>query len=118
MYQLIQNGIGKKIIHEIEKEVENKTKKGQKCSINLVSISGKEEFYEKCGFKKIPFDYTGYGMIKRIERQEVINMSIKGNENILKLVNPTMEELEKMVEEKVEGLLLHDEEFKKLFEYI
>ena len=28
------------------------------------------------------------------------------------------EELEKMVEEKVEGLLLHDEEFKKLFEYI
>lgn len=28
------------------------------------------------------------------------------------------EELEKMVEHKAEGLLLHDEEFKKLFEYI
>lgn len=28
------------------------------------------------------------------------------------------EDLEKMVEEKVEGLLLHDEEFKRLFEYI
>lgn len=28
------------------------------------------------------------------------------------------EELEKMVEHKTEGLLLHDEEFKKLFEYI
>lgn len=28
------------------------------------------------------------------------------------------EYLEKMIEEKVEGLLLHDEEFKKLFEYI
>ncbi len=28
------------------------------------------------------------------------------------------EDLEKMVEEKVEGLLLHDAEFKKLFEYI
>ena len=28
------------------------------------------------------------------------------------------EDLEKMIEEKVEGLLLHDEEFKKLFEYI
>jgi isopentenyl-diphosphate delta-isomerase type 1 len=27
-------------------------------------------------------------------------------------------ELEKMVEDKVEGLLIHDEEFKKLFEYI
>lgn len=62
------NGIGKKLIDEIEKEVKNKTKKGQKCSINLVSISGKEEFYEKCGFRKIPFDYTGYGMIKRIEK--------------------------------------------------
>lgn len=28
------------------------------------------------------------------------------------------EELEKMVEDKAEGLLLHDKEFKKLFEYI
>ena len=28
------------------------------------------------------------------------------------------EDLEKMVEEKVEGLLLHDEEYKKLFKYI
>lgn len=62
------NGIGKKLINEMEKEVKNKTKKGQKCSINLVFISGKEEFYEKCGFRKIPFDYTGHGMIKRIEK--------------------------------------------------
>ena len=56
-----KNGIGKKLIEEIEKEVENKTKKGQKCSINLVSISGKEEFYEKCGFvrsHKIPNFFT------------------------------------------------------------
>lgn len=30
--------------------------------------SGKEEFYEKCGFRKIPFDYTGHSMIKRIEK--------------------------------------------------
>lgn len=63
-----KKGIGKMLIDEIIKEVENRTKEGQKCSINLVSISGKEEFYEKCGFKKIPFDYTGYGMIKRIEK--------------------------------------------------
>lgn len=63
-----KNGIGKKLINEIIKEVEERTPKGQKCSINLVSISGKEEFYEKCGFKKIPYDYTGYGMIKKIEK--------------------------------------------------
>lgn len=68
-----KKGIGKKLIDEIVKEVENKTKKGQKCSINLVSMSGKEEFYEKCGFKKIPFDYTGHGMIKRIEKGGDLN---------------------------------------------
>ena len=25
-------------------------------------------FYEKCGFRKIPFDFTGYGMIRRIKK--------------------------------------------------
>ena len=39
-------------------------------SINLISMQGKEAFYEKCGFRKIPFDYTGYGMIRRIEKKE------------------------------------------------
>ena len=61
-------GIGKILIEEIVKEVYNKTKEGQKASINLISMQGKEAFYEKCGFKKIPFDYTGYGMIRRIEK--------------------------------------------------
>ena len=63
-----KKGIGKMLIDEITKEVENKTKKGQTSSINLVSMKGKEKFYEKCGFKKIPFEYSGYGMIKRIEK--------------------------------------------------
>ena len=61
-------GIGKILIEEIVKEVYNKTKEGQKASINLISMQGKEAFYEKCGFSKIPFDYTGYGMIRRIEK--------------------------------------------------
>jgi len=61
-------GIGKILIEEIVKEVYNKTKEGQKASINLVSMQGKEEFYEKCGFRKIPFDFTGYGMIRRIKK--------------------------------------------------
>ena len=61
-------GIGKILIEEIVKEVYNKTKEGQKASINLISMQGKEAFYEKCGFRKIPFDYTGYGMIRRIEK--------------------------------------------------
>ena len=33
-------------------------------------MKGKEEFYEKCGFTKILYDYTGYGMIRRIEKWE------------------------------------------------
>lgn len=61
-------GIGKLLIEEIVKFVEDKTKEGQRASINLISMKDKEEFYEKCGFRKIPFDYTGYGMIRRIEK--------------------------------------------------
>ncbi len=62
------NGIGKMLIEEIVKDVYNKTKLGQKASINLISMQGKEAFYEKCGFRKIPFDFTGYGMIRIIEK--------------------------------------------------
>ncbi len=61
-------GLGKILIEEIVKEVYDKTKEGQKASINLVSMQGKEAFYEKCGFKKIPFDFTGYGMTRRIKK--------------------------------------------------
>ena len=61
-------GLGKILIEEIVKEVYDKTKEGQKASINLVSMQGKEAFYEKCGFKKIPFDFTGYRMIRRIKK--------------------------------------------------
>ena len=61
-------GIGKLLIESIVKDIEACTKIGQKCSIYLISMKGKEEFYEKCGFTRIPYDYTGYGMIRRIEK--------------------------------------------------
>lgn len=61
-------GIGKLLIESIVKDIEVRTKIGQKCSIYLISMKGKEDFYEKCGFTKIPYDYTGYGMIRRIEK--------------------------------------------------
>ena len=63
-----KRGIGTRIIDAIIEEIENRTEKGQSSSINLMSMAGKEEFYEKCGFTKVPFGYTGYGMIKRIEK--------------------------------------------------
>lgn len=62
------NGIGRILIEEIVKDIYNKTKEGQKASINLISMKGKEEFYEKFGFRKIPFDFNGYGMIRIIEK--------------------------------------------------
>lgn len=63
-----KKGIGKLLIESIVKDIENRTDVGQKCSINLISMKGKEKFYEKCGFRTIPFDYTGYGMTLRIEK--------------------------------------------------
>lgn len=63
-----KKGIGKLLIESIVKDIEDHTKVGQKCSINLISMKGKETFYEKCGFRTIPFDYTGYGMTLRIEK--------------------------------------------------
>lgn len=63
-----KKGIGKLLIQSIVKNIEERTEIGQKCSINLISMKGKEEFYNKCGFRTIPFDYTGYGMILRIEK--------------------------------------------------
>lgn len=63
------NGIGKILIEEIVKDIYNKTREGQKASINLISMRRKEEFYEKCGFRRIPFDFiNGYGMIRIIEK--------------------------------------------------
>ncbi len=61
-------GIGKKIIDDIIFDIESQTMKGQSCSINLMATAEKEAFYEKCGFIKVPFDYHGYGMIKKIEK--------------------------------------------------
>lgn len=63
-----KKGIGKLLIESIVKDIEERTEIGQKCSINLISMKGKEKFYEKCGFRTIPFDYTGYGMVRRIEK--------------------------------------------------
>ena len=61
-------GIGKMMINEIVKDIDFLTDSGQSSSIILIANNGKEEFYEKCGFIKVPYDFTGYGMMKRIEK--------------------------------------------------
>ena len=57
-----KQGIGKLLLQSIITEIKDRTKLGEACSINLVSVAGKEGFYEKLGFKKIPYNNTGYGM--------------------------------------------------------
>ncbi len=67
--QKYQNmGIGKRLIDSIVKDIDERTKEGQSCSITLLSMKDKEPFYEKCGFTKVPSGYTGYGMIRRIHK--------------------------------------------------
>ena len=61
-------GIGKKLMQELLREIEESMNEGETMSVNLVSMAGKEKFYEKCGFRKIPYEYTGYGMKKVIEK--------------------------------------------------
>lgn len=60
------NGYGRIIMNELLAEIKNSLIKGESCSINLISTGGKESFYEKCGFKKVPFAYNGYGMKMKI----------------------------------------------------
>lgn len=66
MYQ--NKGIGKMLINALLKDIEDSINEGESISVNLVSMKDKEEFYEKFGFQRIPCDYTGYGMKKKIEK--------------------------------------------------
>lgn len=59
-------GIVEKLMDELIREIENKTYDGQTCTVHLMAVSGKESFYEKCGFTKEPFAHNGYGMMKKI----------------------------------------------------
>ncbi len=57
-------GIGTEIINRILYYVDINAPKGARISIQLISEKGKEAFYEKMGFKKIPHEGCGSGMRK------------------------------------------------------
>lgn len=59
-----------------------------------------------------------FGYVYLLRCNNKIEDYIFEDDEVSKVKYVYFEDLEKMVEEKVEGLLLHDEEFKKLFEYI
>lgn len=59
-------GIGSKVIDMILEYVRKNTPAGGRSSVQLIAEKGKEEFYEKKGFKTIPHEFCGSGMRKVI----------------------------------------------------
>lgn len=55
-------GIGSKTVSMLIEYTTKELPDGGRTSIQLISEKGKEPFYEKLGFKRIPNDFCGSGM--------------------------------------------------------
>ena len=55
-------GIGSKIVSMLIEYTTKELPDGGRTSIQLISEKGKEPFYEKLGFKRIPNDFCGSGL--------------------------------------------------------
>jgi predicted GNAT family N-acyltransferase len=60
--------IGTNIIDLLLSHIEKNTPVGGRVSVQLISEKGKEGFYEKIGFKRIPNENCGSGMRKIIRK--------------------------------------------------
>lgn len=63
-----RKGIGSEIISMIIEYATKELPERGRTSIQLISEKGKEPFYEKMGFKRIPNDFCGSGMRKVIRK--------------------------------------------------
>lgn len=63
-----KKGIGTNFTNMLIEYVKNRTSIGGRSSIQLIAEKGKENFYERVGFKRIPHDYCGSGMRKVIHK--------------------------------------------------
>lgn len=61
--------IGTDIIKMLTEYVQDQTPVDGRSSIFLIAEPGKEGFYEKAGFRKIPHEYCGSGMRKVVYAQ-------------------------------------------------
>ena len=68
-------GIGSAVIHKLLNYVEKNTPPGGRSSVSLIAEKGKEAFYETLGFKKIPHEFCGSGILNVIQKKE-INLKI------------------------------------------
>lgn len=57
-----RQGIGREMIRRLVEFVERETPVGGRSSVQLIAVKGKEEFYEKLGFRGIPNEDCGAGM--------------------------------------------------------
>ena len=62
--------IGTCILEKILNYINTTTPSGGRVSIQLISEKGKEDFYEKLGFKRIPHEFCGSGMRKVLNKKE------------------------------------------------
>lgn len=62
-------GIGSKIIKKLLLYADQQTPPGGRASVQLISVKGKEPFYEKLGFRQIPNDTCGPGMKMTIQKE-------------------------------------------------
>lgn len=60
--QYWHRGIGQMIVKKLLDQANNNLFKNERCTINLVAVQDKEEFYTKLGFKKISDENCGSGM--------------------------------------------------------
>ena len=61
-------GIGSGIVDRLLAYVEANTPTGGRASVQLIAEKGKEDFYIKKGFKRIPHEFCGSGMRKVIKK--------------------------------------------------
>lgn len=62
-------GIGSEMIKRLIEYVEKNTPAGGRVSVQLIAEPGKEAFYERFGFKKIPHEFCGSGMRRVIYKE-------------------------------------------------
>lgn len=59
-----KRGIGTALINRCLEYVEHYLPEGGRASVQLIAEKGKEEFYERLGFRLLPHEYCGSGMRK------------------------------------------------------
>ncbi len=92
-------------IRELEEELGVKTKESDLKFISIVKSTKNPKNHE--------FQY-----VYLLECNNKIENYVFEDEEVSEVKYVYFKDLENMVEEKVEGLLLHDEEYKKLFKFI